>query len=143
MDYFENTRNDIYDEIWNEMKYWWFLLIFDELKVALTSYGILSLQEMIFKNIIFSCAVSGYHFCRNMWNSTKEKIFCTVTKSLEKCLTCFLYDAMMLKLEQFLFANGNIKSSKVCFMSASHHCSSVSKHKIPAITIITRKFYAL
>ena len=76
---------------------------------------------MIFKNIIFSCAVRGYHFCRNIWNSTKENFFCSVTKSLEKCLTCLLYHAMMLKVEQFLFANGNIKSSKICFMSASHH----------------------
>ena len=114
------------------------MLIFDELKIALTSCGILSLKEMIFKNIIFSCAVRGYHFCRNIWNSTKENFFCSVTKSLEKCLTCLLYHAMMLKAEQFLFANGNIKSSKICFMSASHHFSSLSKHKIPAITIIAR-----
>ena len=114
------------------------MLIFDELKIALTSCGILSLKEMIFKNIIFSCAVRGYHFCRNIWNSTKENFFCSVTKSLEKCLTCLLYHAMMLKVEQFFFANGNIKSSKICFMSASHQCSSVSKHKIPVITIIIR-----
>ena len=119
------------------MKYWWFLLIFGELKVALTPYGIFSLQEMVFKNI-FSCAVRGYHFCRNTRNSTKETFFCSVTKSLGKCLTCLLDHAMMLKVEQFFFANGNIKSSKICFMSVSHHWSSVSKHKIPAITIITR-----
>ena len=60
------------------------MLIFDELKVALTSCGILSLQEMIFKNIIFSCAVRGYHFCRNIWNSTKEIFFAASLKAWKK-----------------------------------------------------------
>ena len=113
------------------------MLIFDELKVALMSCGILSLQEMIFKNI-FSCAVRGLPFLQKYMEFYQRNFFLQRHLKLGKSLTCLLYHGMMLKVEQFLFANGNIKSSKICFMSASHHFSSLSKHKIPAITIITR-----